>query len=164
MGDSSAPIAAHSKPVRLAAAALHAAIEGNWQRATRAVERLNAECPGPGLYTALLAWCDTFAAHAHGGTPEFGRVRLVPWNAASGALGGDVPPGAQWAIELIQARAAGDLDAFSALIKRLNDIPDGYERGRYVSDLLVSIAGTISGLPRGYARMGQGSTGGDDRG
>ncbi|WP_036374370.1 hypothetical protein [Micromonospora sp. ATCC 39149] len=145
----------HSKPVRLAGAALTAAVENDWRRASDAVERLNRECPGAGLMTALIAWCDTFAAHANGGAaPTFGKVRLKPWAVGTGSTEQEVPARTRWAIDLIQARAEGDEAAFNAVVQQLNDISDGYQRGNYVSALLESIALTIRSLPRGYARMG----------
>lgn len=148
------PPPCHSKPVRLAAAALTAAIDDDWRRATDAVSRLNAECGGDGLWTALLGWCDTVAAHAVGGTPEFGKVRVAAWTVETGAVNQAVPERTQWAMDLIAARANGDLDMFTALVQRLNDIDDGLERGRYVSALLESAALTIRHLPRGYAARG----------
>jgi hypothetical protein len=36
----------------------------------------------------------------------------------------------------------------------VNQIEDGFERGRWVSELIQSVALTIRSLPRGYARMG----------
>lgn len=147
----------HSKPVRLAAAALNAAVEDDWRRATDAVARLNRECPGPGLMVALVAWCDTFADHANGGMPEFSKVRIKAWNVKDGSTDGELPDRTRWAIELIKARAEGDEKEFNAVVQRLNDITDGYERGNYVSALLESIALTIRSLPRGFARMGRGA-------
>ncbi|PZG04945.1 hypothetical protein C1I95_32965 [Micromonospora craterilacus] len=153
----------HSKPRRLAATALHAAIEQDWRRATAAVERLNTECTAEGLWDALVGWCDTFAAHAAGGDHMFGRVRLLGWNTDTGAVG-EEPPTAyvRWALDLIGARAAGDIAAFQAVVQRLNDIDDGFERGRYVSALLTSIAETMRSLPRGYANTGRAPAGGGD--
>ncbi|WP_158566509.1 hypothetical protein [Micromonospora craterilacus] len=153
----------HSKARRLAATALHAAIDQNWQRASAAVERISAECTGEGLWDALVGWCDTFMAHAVGGDPKFGKVRLAGWNVATGAVGEEPPtPYGRWAQDLIGARAAGDLDAFQAEVQRLNDVDDGRERGRYVSALLTSIALTMRSLPRGYASMGRAPAGGGD--
>ncbi|SBT64240.1 hypothetical protein GA0070622_1210 [Micromonospora sediminicola] len=142
----------HGKPERLAGRALEAAIAGDWRRATDVIDRLNKECAGEGLYTALVAWCDIFADHANGGPPEFGKVRMLGWNADTGQLGGEVPERARWVMDLILARSQGDQAAFDALVQRLNGIADGFERGRYISDLLVSMAATMNYLPRGYGR------------
>lgn len=147
--------ASHSKPVRLAAAALDAALAEKWPRAERALQRLNAECDSHGLATALIAWCDTLIDHTTGGQLEFQKTRIAAWNTDTGAVGGEVRPTVRWAMDLIQARAAGDLDAFQAKLDELNAIPDGFERGRYAVELLQSVALTINSLPRGYAEMGR---------
>lgn len=144
----------YSKPRRLAGAALHHAINQDWRRATEAVDRLNRECSGDGLWTALVGWCDTFADHANDGMPGFVKTRVAPWNVDTGAVGDAPPERTQWAMDLISARASGDEAAFTALVKRLNDIGDGYERGRYISALLTSISLTMRSLPRGFGRMG----------
>jgi len=149
--------ATHSKPRRLAAAVLNAAIEQDWPKTTRYLDRLNAECPGEGLTVALIGWCDTFAAHANDGIDGFQEIRLAGWDVDSGAIRSDdeAPKTQRWAMDLIRARAAGDATAFYAVVQRINDIPDGWERGRYVAALIQSIALTIRSLPRGFARMGR---------
>lgn len=149
-----APANQHSKPIRLAAAALDAALSSQWPRAERALQRLNAECDSDGLATALIGWCDTLIVHVTDGDTEAQRVRMAAWNVDTGALGGNIRPTVQWAMELIQARAAKDLDAFQAKLAELNAINDGFERGKYAVELLQSVALTISSTPRGYARMG----------
>lgn len=145
----------HSKPVRLAAAALDAALAQQWPRAERALQRLNAECDRHGLATALIGWCDTLIVHTTGGDTDPGKVRMSAWNVDTGALGGEVRPTVRWAMELIQARASMDIDAFQAKLDELNAITDGFERGRYAVELLQSVALTINSLPRGYGRMGR---------
>jgi len=145
----------HSKPVRLAAQVLHAALDEEWPKAERALRRLQAECDSGGLGLALVAWCDAFAEHATGGPPEFGKVRMAPWNVDTGSVGGEVREPVRWAIALITARAQGDREAFVAGLDRLNQIEDGFERGRWVSELIQSVALTIRSLPRGYGRMGR---------
>lgn len=147
--------ASHSKPVRLAAAALDAALARQWPRAERALQRLNAECDSGGLADALIAWCDTLIVHATGGDTGSHKVKMSAWDIDSGAVGGEIRPTVRWAMELIQARAAKDLDAFEAKLDELNAIDDGFERGKYAVELLQSVALTINSLPRGYARMGQ---------
>lgn len=150
--------AVHSKPVRLAHAALAAGVAGQWKRVEHCLNRLNTECPGPGLGDALVAWCDALAEHSNDGMPEFGRVNVVHFNTDTGALNqrDEITPARSWAARLIAARGAGDRDQFVALLAELNAITDGFERGRYATTLLESVALTIRNLPRGYARMGRG--------
>lgn len=144
----------HSKPVRLAAAVLDAAVDQKWPTVQRTMQRLQAECDSAGLGLALVAWCDAFAQHATGGSTEFQKIRMVPWNVDSGAVGGEARESVRWAMDLLAARARGDREAFVAALDRLNR-HDGFERGRYVLELVESVALTIRSLPRGYARMGR---------
>jgi len=148
----------YSKAVRLATNAYHAAIAKDWRKVERVLARLNEECAGEGLFTALQAWCDTFVAHASGGFGEPGKFRMVGWNVDTGAVNeSEVRASVAWSHRLISARAAMDLDAFNAALQELNDITDGFERGRYVGELLECIALTANSLPRGYGRMGRAS-------
>jgi len=149
-----------SKPVRFAATALRAAIDRKWPTVERTLNRLNAECDAHGLALALVAWCDAFAEHANDGMPEFGRIRVATWNVDTGEVGPAPRESVRWASDLIGARAAGDEAAFTAQLDRLNAIRDGAERGRYVLELIESVALTIRSTPRGYARMGEQNTGG----
>lgn len=146
----------YNKPVRLAHDALFAAVDGKWNRVEGLLIRLNTECPGPGLGDALVAWCDALAEHSNDGMPEFGRVRVKTLEVETGAM--DAPTGEkpeiQWVGRLITARAAGDRAAFEACMGELNAIEDGFARGRYVLQLVESVALTIRNVPRGYARMG----------
>ena len=155
--------AEHSKPVRLAHAALIAGVDGKWKTVEALMKRLNAECPGPGLGDALVAWCDALAEHSYGGVPEFGRVRVNHLNADTGAMNNqaEITPERAWTARLIAARAAGDRDAFEALLGELNAIPDGFERGRYAITVVESVALTIRSLPRGYARVLGRASGGE---
>jgi hypothetical protein len=147
----------YSKAVRLAANAYHAALAKDWRKAERALARLNEECAGEGLFTALKAWCDTFINHASDGA-EVGKFRMVGWNVDTGAVNeSGVRETVTWSHRLIAARAAMDLDAFNATLQELNDIPDGFERGRYVAELLQCIALSVNSLPRGYGQMGRAS-------
>jgi hypothetical protein len=140
--------------VRLASQALQHGIAGKWKSVEQTLRRLGAECDSGGLATALVALCDTFAEHANDGMPEFGKVHMASWCIDTGAVGTPPRPSVQWALDLIQARAGGDRAAFSALLETLNT-KDGFERGRYVLELIESVALTIRSLPRGYARMGR---------
>lgn len=144
----------HSKTVRLAAAALQSAQAGRWEAATRYVLRINDECGGQGLNTAICAWADAFVEHACDGMPDgprFGRMGFI--NGDDGRLEHDdaerLPERIRWAGRLIQARAALDKEAFDALIDELPE--DGFEIGRYVSAVLECVSQSMNGLPRGFA-------------
>lgn len=143
-----------AKPVRLAHAVLHAAVEQDLRKAERLMARLNEECPGAGLGLALVAWCDALAEHANDGVLEFGRVRVLDIDQDTGARLSDRTPQQVWANRLIVARAAGDKPAFQALLDELHTIDDGLERGKYAATLIQAVAGTIRLFPRGYARLG----------
>lgn len=146
------------KPVRLARDAYHAALAKDWRKVERVFARLNTECGSEGLTTALIAWCDTFVDHSTGGQ-DVGRFRLVGWNVDTGAMDkGEAPrPGLAWSRRLIAARASMDQDAFRAALEELNAIDDGLVRGRWVGELLESLALTVNSLPRGYGQMGRAS-------
>lgn len=145
----------HGKAIRLATNAYHAVLAKEWRKAEQALARLNEECAGEGLFTALKAWCDTFIHHASDGA-EVGKIRMVGWNVDTGEVNEkEVRTSVSWSQRLIAARAAMDLDAFNAVVQELNDIDDGFKRGEYVADLLHSIALTVNSLPRGYGRMGR---------
>lgn len=152
--------AVHSKPVRLAHAALRAGIDGKWKTVEALLNRLNAECPGPGLGDALVAWCDALAEHSTGGDPGFERVKVAHFNVDTGSMNRveEITPEREWVGRLVAARAAGDRDTFKALLVELNAITDGMKRGRYVTTLVESVALTMRSLPRGYARLGRGDT------
>jgi hypothetical protein len=152
-------VSAHSKPVRLAHAALLAGVDGKWQRATDLIKRINEECPGPGLGDALVAWCDAMQEHSTDGDMTFVKIQTAPMKVETGELEahGEKAAYLAWCGRLITARAAGDRDAFVACMDELNAMPDGFERGQYVGALVESVALTIRTLPRGYARMGRAS-------
>ncbi|HEV2927568.1 MAG TPA: hypothetical protein VGW74_02665 [Propionibacteriaceae bacterium] len=150
----------HRKPIRLAANAFHAALAQKWDAAQRALQRINDECGPEGLADALIALCDTLAAHATGGDTPSQRVRISFMDGNTGRLdepgSPQVPAEVQWAGRLIAARAEMDEDKFRAV---LNELPhDGAAVGRHVWSLLQLVAWQVNGLPRGYARMGQGGT------
>jgi len=150
----------HSKPVRLAGAILHAAVERDWPKVRHYVDRLNTECTAHGLGLALVAWCDALAEHANDGMPEFGKVRVLDVDQDSGARITDPNPQQQWASALVAARAAGDHTAFRTLLNELNAIEDGRERGQYASALIQGVAGTIRTFPRGYTKAFRGGSDG----
>jgi hypothetical protein len=69
-------------------------------------------------------------------------------------MGSDATPATvRWAARLIQARAAMDEAAFNSCLADLPD--DGVERANHIWAVLQSVAVTINGLPRGFARMGK---------
>lgn len=145
----------HSKPIRLAAAALTAGIDDKWDKATRYVQRINDECTADALPEVLMGWVDTLAMHATGGAPirSVGAVTAMAYE--TGELGGELPPRIRWAHAVVKARAEMDEAAFTALIHELNELDNGRERGAYVGAVLESAALSIRIMPRGYARMGQ---------
>ena len=145
----------HSKPIRLARAVLMAAVDNNWPKAQRAFERLADECDEEGLGEAVLAWCSTVVAHVCGGTWDGKPIRVVPMTIETGALGGDLPPEKQWALDLIQARCAAGPDEFRRLLEVHNAIEDGFERGRWASALVEICAHTIRSVPSGIAQLGR---------
>jgi hypothetical protein len=151
-------VSEHSKPVRLAATAYHAALAGRWQAAADAVVRISDECGGEGLSVALRAWCDTYADHSTGGQPGVPTVNINFIRTDTGQLDDQrserVPPEIRWAGELLRARAALDQERWSELLAELPD--DGEAIGDHVFAVLKGVALTINGLPRGYARMGRG--------
>jgi hypothetical protein len=144
----------HSKPIRLASIALYAMVDRNIDRAQNAFQRLATECP-EGIIDALIGWCDTVLAHLNGGTWDFAPMRVIPMAIETGELGGDLEAPKRWAMDLIQARGTGDEAAFMALMEKLVEIPDGFERGRYGSALLEICAVTIRTMPSGAVRMGR---------
>ncbi|GGN40402.1 hypothetical protein GCM10010109_69470 [Actinoplanes campanulatus] len=129
-------------------------VAGNIPRAQSAFERLATECPD-GIIDALIGWCDTVLAHINGGTWDFSPMRVIPMAVETGELGGDLEAPKQWAMDLIQARGNGDQAAFEALLRKVAEVPDGWERGRYGSALLEICAMSIRTLPSGLTRLGR---------
>lgn len=132
-----------------------AAVDNNWPKAQRAFERLAAECDAYGLGEAVQAWCGTVIAHCCGGVWDGRPIRVVPMAIETGAVGGDLPPEKQWAMDLIQARAQQTPDEFVRLLEQHSAIEDGYERGRWASALVEICAHTIRSVPSGIARLGE---------
>lgn len=148
----------HSKPIRLAHAALEAALADDHERAAAAVGRINKECGGEGLYVALMAWCDAYHEHATdgkaGGRPSAMRAIRVDTGELQATTDPALPARVAWSAALAEARIRSDKDRFDELVAELPD--NGFERGEYIGQVLDSVALTINGLPRGFARMGQG--------
>jgi hypothetical protein len=146
----------HSKPIRLATAAFHAALSNEPVKAGRYLQRISDECGGDGLGIAMRAWIDTYADHATGGEPPRSRGNVAFIQEGTGQLDREdsdrLPPEVRWAGQIIAARCADDRERYMQLI---GEMPDGgAEIGMYVATLLLTIARTVNGLPRGFARMG----------
>lgn len=148
-------MAEHSKPVRLASAVLMAAVDNNWPKSQRAFERLANECDEYGLGEALMAWCSIVISHVCGGQWDGKPIRVIPMAIETGALGGELPPEKQWAMDLIQARGQETPDEFRRLVEMHSAIEDGYERGRWASALVEIAAHTIRSVPSGIAQLGR---------
>jgi hypothetical protein len=149
----------HSKPIRLAAAAFRAAQADKSDSAARLVKRISDECGGEGIFVALMAWIDTYADHATDGAPTRSTPRMAFIQESTGQLDRDdsdrLPADIRWAGMLIAARCGLDEPRFKALI---NEMPrDGADIGQYVMAVLLTVARTVNGLPRGFARMGRAS-------
>lgn len=148
-------MAEHSKPVRLAAAALHAGIDGKWAAASCYIQRINDECGPDSLPYALMGWVDTALDHATDGHPVTGVGQVRGMEYETGRITDSPPPRVQWAQRVMKARADLDEAAFTALIDDLHQLSDGHEVGSYVGAVCEAAALTIRGLPRGYAVMGR---------
>jgi hypothetical protein len=148
----------HSKPVRLALTALRHAHSGDWRKVEHQLGRLNTEFGPEGRGDALVAWCDTLRDHMFDGAGFDERIRATHWAVETGEVGAAPRESARWAGRIIEARVRGDLDAFTAPMGELNAIEDGFERGRWVGELIQMVVLTMASTPRGYATMGQEST------
>lgn len=142
---------------RLAGVAFRAALEKDSAGALVAVMDLNAECAGRGIFLALMFWCDAFADHAADGGEYRGPGRVGFIEESTGRMsttGEGLSPDVVWAGKLIGARASMNREAYLAL---LDELPaDGMVVAQYVMTVLMSVAATINGLPRGFALMGRG--------
>lgn len=147
----------HSKPVRLAAAAWQYALADKYESAGRMVKRISDECGGEGLAVALRGWCDTYADHARDGAEDIRPSQVNFIRTDTGQLDREdserVPDDVRWAGQLIAARAELNQERWSELLAALPD--DGAAIGRHVIRVLEMTAGTVNGLPRGFARMGR---------
>lgn len=170
-GSSRSPLA-HSKPVRLAGAALQAAMVRKPDLAARYMQRVTAECGPDGVDIALTAWCDTYVDHALDGVPDDesartrlrGRFGFVEGNSGrvDGADSDRVPADVRWAAQVIDARATLNEARWRQLLQGVPD--DDATRGRYVLTLVTVIADSINAFPRGFAnpRARAGWAGPDD--
>ena len=149
----------HSKPVRLAHAALRAGLARDVDKGCRYIERIAVECGGQGLTLALMTWADAYIEHATDGADDPQRVKIgrMAWiRKDTGQLdraGSDrLPPEIEWAGRLIEARAALDEELFNTLVRQAPTAAAGL--GLHIGAVLDCVAETINGLPRGFARMG----------
>lgn len=148
----------HSKPLRLAGAALYWALSRDLRKAGRYVKRLSDEVGGEGIMLALCAWADAFADHATDGDPNGRPKAMTMINAATGQAEtieeSEAPADVKWAARWVHARASQDHDLCDQL---LDELPrdDAKAVGDHVIAVLDCVAETMNGLPRGYARMGQ---------
>lgn len=145
----------HSKPIRLAHAALFAGIDNQWSKASRYIQRINDECGPDSLPYALMTWCDAIAEHAMDGFPADRKIRVKGMEYETGAIVDEVPARIRWAQDVVKARGEMDEAAFTAAVDELGQIDDAKERGSYVGAVLEAAALSIRGLPRGYAVMGR---------
>lgn len=154
-----APNETHGKAVRLARAALDAALASKWQAMGRYVQRISDELGEDGLTTALMAWCDTLWAHSTDGDMQprqIGGLGFANYQTGEMSDPSGVPVEVGWAGRLLQARAEMDEGKFVSLLHDLPDDPTAI--GAHFSALLNIVSATINGLPRGYALMGKATT------
>jgi hypothetical protein len=128
------------RAIRLASAALTCAVSNDWDRATKAVQRIGDECGEVGVGRAILGWSDTLI-HRMGHKP--GKpVNLVFQQVETGRIdtadGEHVPERVRWAGKVIAARAADDEAAWDALMKALPE--DGAVVGQHVAAVLEMVA------------------------
>jgi hypothetical protein len=136
------------RAVELAGLALSCGMRGDWDKATRATQRISDECGPAGLERAMLAWIDTFAAQM--GHKPGQRVRIVFQEIETGTIrtAGDeqIRPEIQWAAKLIAARTADDIDEWTALMDERAGDP--VADGKGVGALMETIAQNMANLAR----------------
>jgi hypothetical protein len=128
------------RAIRLAAAALTCAMAQDWERASKAVQRISDECGSVGVGRAILGWSDTLISRM-GHTP--GRpVAIAFQEVESGRIdsadGDFVPERVKWAGRVLAARAADDQATWDALMDALPD--DGTAIGEHVAAVLEMCA------------------------
>lgn len=138
------------RAIRLASVALNRAIAQDWDRATKAVQRISDECGQVGVGRAILGWSDTLISRM-GHTP--GKpVAIAFQQAETGRIDTAdseyVPDRVRWAGRVIAARAADDQPTWDALMAALPD--DGKAIGEHVAAVLETVALMLR-------RMGAGS-------
>lgn len=136
----------YAKPIKLAKKALILAVEERSKDALQTVERIAGEHGGRGVQVAMITWCELFIDHATGGTTRPAGLQIEFDNSD------DPPVELVWAQRMILARLVMNQQEWD---ETLNEVPtDPPGMGRHVLALLDTVAVTMQGLPRGYARMG----------
>lgn len=124
----------------LAATALVASRDQNWETAAKAVNTLADNFSPDVILNVLLRWIDTAAALC-GYQSTSGTVRVV-WREESSTETTDAdstPPAVVWAGRLFAARVADDYDQFKALINSCRS-DDEFSAG---CTALLNICGTM---------------------
>jgi hypothetical protein len=125
------------RAMTLATVALHAAMAGDWDKATDAVQRISDECGAVGIGRAILGWSDTMIARLVTGHIPGQPIRLAFQQVETGRIDTDadkVPAEVRWAGRVIAARAANDHATWDALMDALPD--DGQAIGAHVAKVL----------------------------
>ncbi len=141
--------------LKLAAAALWAAVAEDWTRANKAAQMIGDEFGGDGVVTAMIGWADTVIAQTPGLVGDGRPVRLAFQQLETGHIDYDaerVPDGVRWAGRLLTARAADDEDAFAALI---DSVPDDVTFSRNVGCVLQMAALNLRALQTATAGEGE---------
>lgn len=152
-----------TRTLQLAREALVAALSRDLLKAGNCIQYIHDDHGVPGIWLALMYWCDAYALYATDGDPGVSNpapIRVFDVN--TGAMADprhdhqdEIPRQVKWATALIEARCAMDQGRFTGL---MHELPRGEPAvcGQYVAQVLDCVALTINGLPRGFARMGQG--------
>lgn len=125
----------------LAASALRYRIDGHTETAYRAVSKLNGRCGGDGINLAMRFWIDQFLVLVPIGPDD--PFNLHIFDASTGGFV-DIDSASiesAWAVRMILARHADDVDNWNALREALP--PDPNVIGRHVAALLDCVAATI---------------------
>lgn len=129
--------------------ALHAAMHEDYRGAAAILSRLHEDHPRDGIGIAVLVWCDIVGAHL-GFAPEHTGEPIMPmfWDIEQEravAIGDVGNPGLIWAMRLITARLARDMDGYNALARV---VPQDEYRER-LADLLTCCVSTLKHIPPG---------------
>lgn len=138
----------------LAGLALSRAMAGDWPKATGLAQQIGDECGPAGVDVALRAWIDTLSRRMGHKPGQRIRIVLQEVETATVRLPDDeqVRPEVQWAARLIEARAASDLDAWTALMR---EVPEGpTEFGKRVGAVLETVAMQLARMSRAALKGG----------
>jgi len=136
------------RALQLAKDALAAAIREDWPQVASKLQDI-AEFGPRGLERAMLGFCDTAIARSGVRPGQPMRIRFRRGDGDQRVTDADgVPrPEVAWAGRMLAARAAGDEDAWRAL---LTSVPDA-EFGRHVGALLEMCALVTASAKKGGA-------------